>query len=316
MGPRLPVAAPRTRRRMLNTCPFHTEGYVAGLIGVPELSSRGDMVVLRRPIPGTELHDGVGPWPYLWIGGEGDLKVLREEFRHLVTITAVTQPGYVPPSSAGNPALLKMHYVYDPQRPPVALSRRARLRLSRCEERAEFRLVEGKAQRLQMTDIYARLLSRRGLEGSYVDFPRAHFESIAELDCGVFFEVRDAQGIGAMACGVEFRDMLQILHMASTDEGLRWNASYLLMAGLQRYVGQHGLRLLTGGMPDAGTDGLKLFKERWANHAEPVYLLRIVNDAQAYAALCAGRAEDACYFPAYRAPIATGGVPIPKESAA
>lgn len=294
------------------TCPFNTESYASGLIGVPERSAGTDVIVLRRPIPGTKLQDGVGPWPYLWIGGGAALRALDEEFRHLVTITAVTQPGYVPPASAGNPMLLKMHYVYDPGRPPVAMSRRARLRLSRCEERAEFRLVEGMAERMRMADVHARLLARRGLEGSYVDFPHAHFEAIARLDCGVFFEVRDGAGVGAMACGVIFRDMLQILHMASTDEGLRWNASYLLMAGLQRHVREHGLRLLTGGMPDSGTDGLKRFKQRWANHAEPVYLLRIVNDATAYAALSADRAGDARYFPAYRVRGDAGGVPTPE----
>ena len=297
---------------MVVDCPFNTESYASGLMGAPERGARSGLIILRRSIDGTDLHDGVGPWPYLWIGGGEELRALHEDFRHLVTITAVTQPGYVPDASMGNLTLLKQHFVYDPRLPDVPMSRRTRLRLSRCEDRAEFRPVTQMTRRLQMADIHARLLARRGLAGSYVDFPRAHFETIARLESGVFFEVRDAQGIGAMACGVLFRDMLQILHMASTDDGLRWNASYLLMAGLQRQARELGVRLLTGGMPDSGTDGLRLFKQRWANHAEPVYLLRIVNDVRAYSALCAERTPDTRYFPAYRAreEVASGSAPI------
>lgn len=258
------------------------------------------MIVLRRPIDGTPLCDGVGPWPYLWISADDDIRALQEEFRHLVTVMAVTQPGYAPKGSLGDPVLLKQHFVYDPGRPPPPLSRRARQRLSRCEDRGEFCCVTDGEKRLRMADIHARLVARRGLERSYIDFPRKHFEAIAALESGVFFEVRDALGCGAMACGVLFGNMLQILHMASTDHGLGWNASYLLMAGLQRTAKELDVRLLTGGMPNSGSEGLKLFKERWANHMEPVYMLRIINDAGTYASLCAGRWRDSRYFPAYR----------------
>jgi hypothetical protein len=130
--------------------------------------------------------------------------------------------------------------------------------------------------------------------------PGGHFEAIADLDKSVLFRVRDAAGTGAMACGVVFGGLLQILHTATTESGLTWNASYLLMHGLQTFSRELGVRLLLGGMPESGTDGLRIFKARWVNSHAPVYLLRIVNDPARYAALCSGASADASFFPAYR----------------
>ena len=300
------ATTPLTHTGMVRGCPFNAEEYVAGLggLGTPERSARGGFSILTRPIPGTDMSDGVGPWPYLWISGPDDIAALHEDFRHLLTVTAVTQPGYVPDGATVDAALLKMHYVYDPGRPPAPMSRRARLRLRRCEERASFDVVVPFARRMRMAAIHARLVSRRGLPGDYTSFTPQHVEALARLESSVFFEVRDADGIGAMACGVLFGEQLQILHMAGTDEGLRWNASYLLMAGLQQYATEYGVQLMTGGMPDTRTDGLRIFKQRWANHSEPVYLLRVVNDKPAYAALCGHRLAETPFFPAYRAPAA------------
>jgi len=289
---------------MTTSCPFNTEIYTSGLdnIGIPERSASGGFSILRREIKDLGLSDGAGPWPYLWVKDRREIDALYDDFRHLVTLTVVTQPGNVPQVRAGDAALLKHHYVYDPCLPPAPLSRRACSRLHRCEERASFEIVTNFGRRMLMAQLYHRLKMRRGLAGRYVDFPLRHFEIIAGLENGVFFEVSDSAGVGAMACGVVFGDMLQILHMASSDEGLRWNASYLLMVGLQRYARERRLRLLTGGMPDSGAPGLRQFKARWANACEPVCLLRIVNDREQYAALSAMRRCDSSFFPAYRAP--------------
>jgi hypothetical protein len=291
---------------MRSDCPFNAAGYLSGLatIGTPEPHASGRFSVLRRPVPGTPWHDGMGPWPYLWVDGPADLDALCDDFRHLLTLTVVLQPGYVPPARMHQAVLLKTHFVYNPQLPAPALSRRTQARLRQCQETAQFSEVAGREERLEMVGIYRRLMARRSLVGSYVDLPPEHFESIADLPGGVFFKVADASGTGAMACAAHFGGMLQVLHMASTDEGLRWNASYLLMAGMQEYARDHGLKMLTGGMPDAAASSLSRFKERWANDRAPVYMLRIVNQPERYAALCAGAPEGTNFFPAYRAPAA------------
>jgi len=260
----------------------------------------GRFPVLRRPVPETSLWDGVGPWPYLWVGGPSDLDALREDFPHLVTLTVVTQPGYVPKTRFGDAVLLKQHFVYDPALPPPVMSRRARARLRRGEAAGTFEVVSGREAWQTMTALYSGLVRRRRLTGSIFDMPGSHFEAVADLSESVFFRVRDAAGVGAMACGVVFGGLLQILHTATSESGLTWNASYLLMHGLQTYARELGVRLLLGGMPDRGRDGLRIFKERWVNSYAPVYLLRIVNDPARYAALCSGARADASFFPAYR----------------
>ncbi len=285
-------------------CPFNTETYAGALtnIGTPEIHPGRRLFVLRRPIGQTALFDGVGPWPYLWIDGRGDIDALHEGYRHLVTLAVVTQPGHVPQVPGDGATLLKQHFVYDPSLPPPALSTRTRLRLRQSEAVGAFEAVNDRASRLAMVDIYDGLKRRRRLEGGFFDYPRRHFEIIADLPGSVFFRTANAAGTGAMACGVLYGDMLQILHTAISADGLRWNASYLLMYGLQAFARDRGVRLLTGGMPDSGSDGLRIFKQRWANSFAPVYLLRIVNDPERYRALSAPRATPTPYFPAYRAP--------------
>lgn len=293
-------------------CPFNTVDYVSGLtsIGVPVPHASGRFSLLSRTVAGTSWQDVAGPWPYLWVDGPEVLDALRDDFRHFLTVTVVFQPGYLPPAGMNEARLFKMHLVYDPRLPAPALSRRSFSRLEACRESASFMEVLGREERLEMANLYRRLVDRRGLRGSYVDFPLAHFESIADLPGSVFFKVADAAGTGAMACATQFGDMLQVLHMASTDEGLRWNASYLLMAGMQGFARDNGVRLLTGGMPDGAATGLDIFKARWANDRLPVHMLRIVNQPERYAALCKDVPSGITFFPAYRTPGLRAAAPL------
>ncbi len=137
-------------------CPFNTEFYARGLenIGQVEMDPAFRIPVLRRSIDGTALSDGVGPWPYLWIESEADITKLYESFRHLVTLSVVTQPGYVPKAKGGDAKLLKQHYVYDPSLPRRPLSRRARERLLRCEAHAAFEVISDKKQQMEIVGLY------------------------------------------------------------------------------------------------------------------------------------------------------------------
>ncbi len=285
------------------TCPFSSPDYLGGLanLGEVEVHPAHPVAVLRRPIPGTARFDGVGPWPYRWINGPEDVEALFEGFRHLVTLTVVTQPGWEPPEEGGlNVRLLKQHFVYDPGLPTPELSRRGRRRLRKAERIGNFDVVTDPEGRLAIAELYERLKVRRSLLGGFFDMPREHFTTIAALPGAVFFRVGNPPDIGAMACGLVIGDFLQVLHMVTTESGLTWNASYLLMKGLQDEARARGLRLLTGGMPATGADGLRAFKERWANASLPVHLLCIVNDAEAYAVLSGARRPQTPFFPAYR----------------
>ena len=65
---------------------------------------------------------------------------------------------------------------------------------------------------------------------------------------------------------------------------------------------RHRLLLALGGLPRTADEGVRRFKARWSNRQAPAYLLRLVNDRSAYAAMTRGLAESS-YFPAYRTPV-------------
>jgi len=279
--------------------PFNRIEYAATLprMGRPEAAPDGGFFVLSRPIPGTDLRDGVGPWPYTWISGAGDIDAMHQAFPHLVTLTVVTQPGYVPDRGT---APFKHHRVFDPARPVPALSPRARQRLARCERQASFTIVRGERERMEIAGVYASLKRRRGLEGGFFDFAPDHFAALAKMREAMFFKVSRGAETGAMACGVRFGDILQMLHMPNSEAGLKWNASYLMMHGLQQLARAEGVRVMFGGLPRGASAGLDVFKARWSNGLLPVHMLRIVNDRRRYAGLCADLAVRDDYFPAYR----------------
>lgn len=282
-------------------CPFNRLAYAAGLdhVGRPDAHPSGSFTILRRTIPGSGREDGISPWPYLWISGPDQIRALREDYADLVTLTVLCQPGYIPQQHGCDATLLKHHFIYDPRLPPPPLSPRARARVEACARHAAFEVVTDRADRLAICDLYDALKVRRGLGGMF-DMGASHFQAIAGLKECRFFRVRSGKAIGAMACGVVFGGMLQILHTIPTGEGLRWNASYLMMHGLQDFARAHGLQLLIGGMPAGGRPGLHVFKSRWVNRSEPVYMIRIINDPSAYARLSGDMPGGDAYFPAYR----------------
>ncbi|MFZ4654018.1 MAG: hypothetical protein ACOYLM_06550, partial [Methylococcaceae bacterium] len=128
---------------MESLCPFHADTYVKGLstIGTPAAHRSGHFYILKRPIEGTPYYDGVGPWPYLYVEHDRMLDALRDDFQDLVTLTVVTQPGFIPRVTGLAPIFLKEHYVFDPSRPIPTLSTRARKRLATVEQRALFEEV-------------------------------------------------------------------------------------------------------------------------------------------------------------------------------
>lgn len=286
-------------------CPFSTVDYLHGLSNIGNVDQHAvlPVAVLRRKIYGTCNFDGMGPWPYRWISDESDIEVFTEGFRHLVTLCIVTHPGWKPSNAHEkkvNIRPLKDHFVFDPGKPTPQLSRRAVKRLKSAGNRGIFEVIISKPEQQVIAGLYEQLKLRRNLTGGYFDMTVNHFDSITRLPGAVFFRVKDSNDMGAMACGVIINEFLQILHIVPTDYGLNWNASYLMMHGLQEYVRHQGLILLTGGMPARGSAGLSIFKNRWANAFLPVQMLCIVNDRATAAKLVFEYGDHPDYFPNYR----------------
>ena len=110
-------------------CLFNSVEYAKGLshLGVPRTHEGSGITVLSRPTPDGGHVDGIGPWPYLWLDEAGE-QALRRDFGELVTVAAVSQPGYIPQADS-DATLLKHHFGYDPALPRPKLSNRSRRRL-------------------------------------------------------------------------------------------------------------------------------------------------------------------------------------------
>lgn len=286
-------------------CPFSSVDYLEGLSNIGSVVQHPScsVAVLQRQIPGTKLMDGIGPWPYRWISDESDIALFTEGFRQLISLCIVTQPGWKPSSVHSSKVEirhLKDHFVFDPEKAVPALSRRATKRLRAAEHRGRFEIVHSMTEKSGIANLYEQLKTRRMLVGGFFDMPPQHFEAIARMPEAVYFQVKDSIDVGAMACGVVIDNFLQILHLVPTVYGLSWNASYLMMAGLQEYVRQNGLLLLTGGVPANGSKGLSIFKHRWANSFLPVNMLCIVNDQQTATRLANEYGDHPDFFPPYR----------------
>lgn len=287
--------------------PFHSKTYLDGLenIGEPMPSPQGGWRLLQRPIAGSGCFDGAGPWPYTWVTGQHEIESLKQDYPDMVTICAVTQPGYLPRCDEVDSIFLKDHFAYDPRLPRKPLSARSALRLRGALAISALEVGTNKVAKHDMArefiQIYRLQNERREITGFFQSLTDRHFTSVAELDSGRYFKVTTGGVTGAMACGVLHEDQLQILHIAITQEGLQQNASYVLMDGLMQVADEARATLLTGGMPDSARSSLHTFKQRWSNRFAPVYMLRIVNDPVRYHALCEG-ADRTGFFPTYRQP--------------
>jgi hypothetical protein len=280
--------------------PFHTRQYLSGFphVGPAAFARDAPAGVLRRPIAGSDLFDGLGPWPYLRAGHGCDIAALAGAFPDLVTIAVITQPGFRP-AGGEDAVLLKEHFLFDPDLPPAPLSRRARQRLRRAEGSWRIDCPESAPERMDLAPLYREVGRRRAFAGGVFDFPIAHFAALASLDGMVYFRIgRDGETAG-MACGALFEDELHLLHIAIADRALPDNASYPLMQAIIDFCRERKVVMMMGGTPRTDGEGIARFKRRWTNRRAPVYLTRIVNRPDTYAALCRDR-PSTTYFPAYR----------------
>jgi hypothetical protein len=263
-------------------CPFNSHAYLSCLTHLGEVDTRpsAPSAVLRRPIPGSPRFDGLGPWPYMWLERPQQIAELSEAHSDRVTLTAVTQPGFRPTGAATDAIYFKDHYLYDPSLGFPILSKRTREHQRRAEQVYTFDIPADPHERLAIVAVFEELKRRRGLAGGFFDFPRAHFERVAHLESAVFFRVSDANAAAGIACGVMFDGMIHLLHIAIPDDGLRKDASYMLMGEVLEFARERRLLLALGGLPNSAGEGVRRFKARWSNRRAPVHLLRLVNDGQ------------------------------------
>jgi hypothetical protein len=280
-------------------------------VALPLPASGG--ALLRRPIAGTELADGIGPYPLFacrdWSRLAGDLASLDTE---LVSVTAVSDPfGEFTPAELARAfpdrvMPYKEHFVVDLHRVSQATLAPHHRRNSRWAARHVE--VVRRADLLRELDswerLYAELRGRHAITGAAC-FSRESFARQLALPGMVAFQALAAGEVVGMMLWL-CRDEVAYYHLgAYSAQGYAAKASFALVAAaIGSFAGERRWLALGAGAGAAGdaSDGLSRFKAGWATDRRTVYLCGRIGQPGAYAALarrCGGPRGD--WFPAYRA---------------
>ena len=287
---------------------FHSASYVQCFahLGQVRQGSGARAPVHVRQIPGSDLSDGLLPYPYSWLTGD-DIAVIAEEHSDLVTLTGVIAPGFDARRHADTSMIsairpYKSHFIFDPQRPPPSLSRRSRRNVARGLQSWRFGVSTGSDIAESLHGLNTDMVRRRGLSGTVFDAPVTHFADLCRLAETEVFTVRDGAEFGSIAVGVRGPGGLHLLHLLNSEEGLRRDAAAALMSHLVGIFQDRGERLYLGGVP-AGAVGIERFKRRWTNMNEATMLVTVVIDRLANEQLARRVASGLTdHFPEYRQP--------------
>jgi hypothetical protein len=285
--------------------------YPASLSGFgrPQRLPRSGGWILVRDIPGTDLQDGLGPYPLFacpdWAGLPADLGSLPG----LVSLALVPDP-----FGGHDEALLrscfdrvrpfKDHYVIDLSADRIGSGHhRARARKALAAVTVEH-CPEPGAVASQWVELYAELIRRHRLRGIKAFSPQALTDQL-DVPGTILFRAR----VGDRPVGMFVlyaRGEVAYHHLSAQNaEGYELGASYALHARAIDWLRGRARWLDLGagaGVTADPTDGLSRFKRGWATGTRTAYFCGRVFDPDRYAALVR---RSGCpptdYFPAYRA---------------
>lgn len=302
---------PRREVSLEPTHPFAGLEYMRTLgLGRPRESALPVPLLVRR-IPGSQREDGLLVWPYV-DAPVADLVALGRRNSDLVSIVGVISPAVdlddvAALSAAGADVIpLKEHFVSDPALAPREWSASTRTKIRRALQAWQPRDL-GPDDLPRLVEVYAEVVARRSLGGTFWDFDPSHFR---HLLASSRFRVRgmvDHQGaLGCFVClAIDGRDV-HAVHMGGTASAYQSAAPYGLMSEVVADCRAAGERLFLGGVPAGNPDGSESFKARWSNDRRTAHLLRVVVDDEAYAELAPEGSSDEApgFFPRYRRPWA------------
>lgn len=268
--------------------------------------------LLKRRIPGSPHHDGMGCYPLFscmdWTRLPEDLDALKND---LVSVTLVADP-----FGSHGEALLrscfpdlcvtyKEHYVVDLESvslETISSHHRRNVRRGLRELDVEF-CGNPEAHLDDWRRLYGELIRRHGIKGMAA-FSQDAFRRQMNIP-GLVMQraVHDGETVGMVLWFLE--GGVARYHLgAYSARGYELRASYALFwSALERFRGKGrtvALGAAAGARP-GGAGGLDRFKAGWATGAVPAFLCGRILQPERYAALCAGRPDAGDYFPAYRA---------------
>ncbi len=279
--------------------------------------------LLERAIPGSDLHDAMGPYPlfacHSWDALRADLRALEGG---LVSAVLVTDP-----FGRYDRALLdrtfdvarpfKGHFVVELDRASLAgLSKHHRYYTRRAMREIEVEVTGRPLDHLdEWHTLYQALVARRGIGGIRA-FSRASFADQLVLPGTVLLRaVSRGVTVGMHVWYTSSHgDGVAYSHLAATsDVGYGLGAAYALhWAAVQHFRGSYrwldlGAGVGAGAGPGSGADpdGLTAFKAGWATDTRTAYICGRILSTRDYEALSSAvpsaGASGSGYFPAYRA---------------
>lgn len=263
--------------------------------------------VIARPTPGQAREDAMGAYPMAVIDPSADLGAGLAALRQLglVSLVLVPDPLAGPPVDRLTAAFdlcrpFKTHYLIDVAA-GVEFSKHHRDRVRRGARRCRIERVCLADQLAVWRDLYAGLVNRKSIRGT-ADFTPGYFERLAQAPQIAAFAAFVGDAPAAMTLWFEHAGVAYNHLTASNALGYANGANFALYAAAIDHFGGAALMNLGGGagLDDDPEDGLAAFKRGFANAETRALICGAVLDAEAYAALGAGRAPSA-FFPAYRA---------------
>ena len=269
--------------------------------------------ILKRPIPGTTLFDGMGCYPIFmcesWSNLEKDLDFIGSQ---LVSIAVVTDPfgQYTQQEllhyfkDVAKP--YKEHFVVDLQQQPEEFVSRHHQRNS--QKALETVRIETHKEPVQLLDewdtLYESLIKRHNIKG-LTRFSRDAFAMQLTVPGVVAFRaIVEARTVGILLWYI--RDDIGYYHLgAYSPEGYKIKASFALFWTLIKYFAHSGLKWLGlgagAGSYNDGQDGLTRFKRGWSTGTRTAYFCGRIFDAGKYEEIVmACGIPPTNYFPAYR----------------
>jgi Acetyltransferase (GNAT) domain len=289
--------------------------YAASLdaLGEPRRLGRSGGSILVREIPGSELRDGMGPYPIFacadWAALATDIGELRDE---LVAVSLVADP--FGGATAGDLASafgdvvtpFKEHFVVDLRGGwREAIHPHHRRKVRQALTRLEVESVRDPSTLVDdWTALYRELIDRHRITGPAA-FSRDSFAAQLRVPgIAALRALEDGVTVGATLWYV-VGDVAYYHLGAYSARGYELAASFALFdRGLERFAAEGVAWASLGagaGLDGALEDGLTRFKRGWATTTRTAYLCGRILQRGVYDELSAARSSGTPYFPAYRA---------------
>ena len=267
--------------------------------------------LLERPIPNSDLVDGVGCYPLFtcrdWSGLIKDLETLDQR---LVCVNLVTDPFSdvaVSELQAIFPDICyeyKQHFVADLSLPlEDIVDAHHQRNIRKAKSALEVRQSTGDGDLLHVWQtLYDNLVRRHGIDG-IARFSSSSFERQLVVPGLTAFSALERGATCGMTLWYVRGDVAYYHLGAYSDRGYESGASFALFWTALAHFASIGVRwaaLGAGAGATATESGLTRFKRGWATHTRPVYFCGRILQPAAYAQLAARVSSKTGFFPAYR----------------